>query len=59
MKSFACPPPQVLELRKGAVDQAKANFATSATLSPHGFEAFFNGGMLGLVLEVSTKFATG
>ncbi len=27
----------VLELRKGAVEQAKANFGTSATLAPHRY----------------------
>jgi hypothetical protein len=30
----------VLELRKGAVEQAKANFGTSATLAPHRYSAW-------------------
>jgi tetratricopeptide repeat protein 8 len=40
----------VLELRKGAVEQAKANFLSAATLSPLSFEPLFNSALLSFKL---------
>lgn len=36
----------VLELRKGNVEQAQAQFGTAMRLAPHLFEPAFNGGLL-------------
>ena len=37
---------QVLELRKGNVDQARSNFQTAQSLASYMFEPFFNGALL-------------
>lgn len=44
--SCACIAPQVLELRKGNVDQARSNFQTAQSLASYMFEPFFNGALL-------------
>lgn len=58
--SLACPhqprgvPPfarqGVLELRKGNVDAARANFQTAQEMAPYMFEPFFNGALLAFKL---------
>jgi len=40
----------VLELRKGNVDAARANFGTTQELAPYMFEPFFNGALLAFKL---------
>lgn len=41
-----CPAAQVLELRKGSVEQARANFQTAQQMAEFMFEPFYNGGAL-------------
>merc|ERR1711934_107592 len=38
--------PQVLELRKGSIAQARSNFQASQRIAPYMFESFFNGALL-------------
>lgn len=40
----------VLELRKGNVDHARANFTKAQEMAPHMFEPFFNGALLAFKL---------
>lgn len=41
---------QILELRKGNIEQARSNFQSSLRLSPHLFEPFFNGALVAFKL---------
>lgn len=40
----------MLELRKGNLDAARANFQTVHEMAPHMFEPFFNGALLAFKL---------
>ena len=47
--------PQVLELRKGSIAQARSNFQASQRIAPYMFESFFNGGERSRVMGVRLR----